>query len=270
MTNDITTLNGALQELSDTLKTNLNAKGVSTSNSDGLTTLANKINNISVSEDTGTLRISIALTGIEEEVAEKAENLLIHIQSEELDGYQTSITYEQFIQGVYDATLPVGTYNISFPNANNLFDDYRLISSILPSSVTISKNNITTYRKELIWESLAYNLDVVLQMRYNGDYVNVDDISSEFDMYIRMYKNGTPEDTIYLSSFVPDEENEEDSIYTLEGISGGVYTFIIDVLHFSYTHNVIIDMESSWESSIVLDKNTSQTPIVPLVIEFTR
>jgi len=43
MPNDTTTLNGALQELGETLASNLEAKGVSASASDGLTTLANAI-----------------------------------------------------------------------------------------------------------------------------------------------------------------------------------------------------------------------------------
>ena len=43
MVNDTTTLNGALQELGETLADNLVAKGVSASASDGLTTLANKV-----------------------------------------------------------------------------------------------------------------------------------------------------------------------------------------------------------------------------------
>ena len=50
MTNDITTLNGALQELGEILATNLNSKGVGANASDGLTTLANKINQIYTGE----------------------------------------------------------------------------------------------------------------------------------------------------------------------------------------------------------------------------
>lgn len=47
MVNDITTLNGSLMELGETLATNITAKGVSASASDGLTTLANKVLQIS-------------------------------------------------------------------------------------------------------------------------------------------------------------------------------------------------------------------------------
>ena len=43
MTNDTSTLNGALQELGETMASNLQAKGVTASASDGLTTLAGKI-----------------------------------------------------------------------------------------------------------------------------------------------------------------------------------------------------------------------------------
>lgn len=47
MTNDTTTLNGALQELGETLADNISSMGVSASASDGLTTLASKVLQIS-------------------------------------------------------------------------------------------------------------------------------------------------------------------------------------------------------------------------------
>ena len=43
ITNDITTLNGSLMELGENLATNISAKGVQASASDGLTTLASKV-----------------------------------------------------------------------------------------------------------------------------------------------------------------------------------------------------------------------------------
>lgn len=46
MANDTTTLDGALQQLGETMATNITAKGVTASASDGLTTLAGKIANI--------------------------------------------------------------------------------------------------------------------------------------------------------------------------------------------------------------------------------
>jgi len=46
MTNDISTLNGALTELGETMASNITSKGVTASASDGLTTLADKILNI--------------------------------------------------------------------------------------------------------------------------------------------------------------------------------------------------------------------------------
>ena len=52
ITNDTTTLNGALSELGETMATNITAKGVSASASDGLTTLAGKI--LQISGDTPT------------------------------------------------------------------------------------------------------------------------------------------------------------------------------------------------------------------------
>lgn len=48
MVNDTNTLNGALSELGETLATNISAKGVTASASDGLTTLAGKIAQIQV------------------------------------------------------------------------------------------------------------------------------------------------------------------------------------------------------------------------------
>ena len=52
ITNDTNTLNGALSELGETLASNITSKGVSASASDGLTTLANKV--LQISGDTPT------------------------------------------------------------------------------------------------------------------------------------------------------------------------------------------------------------------------
>ena len=46
MVNDTTTLNGSLQQLGETLATNISSKGVSASANDGLTTLASKVSQI--------------------------------------------------------------------------------------------------------------------------------------------------------------------------------------------------------------------------------
>ena len=51
--NDITTLNGALTELGETIATNISAKGVTASASDGLTTLAEKILDIEQGQGQG-------------------------------------------------------------------------------------------------------------------------------------------------------------------------------------------------------------------------
>ena len=58
MTNDTTTLNGALQELGETMAANLTSQGVTASASDGLTTLAGKILQITPSPTTRTLSLS--------------------------------------------------------------------------------------------------------------------------------------------------------------------------------------------------------------------
>lgn len=52
MVNDITTLNGSLSQLGETLASNITQKGVQASASDGLTTLANKV--LQISGDTPT------------------------------------------------------------------------------------------------------------------------------------------------------------------------------------------------------------------------
>lgn len=57
MTNDTSTLNGSLQELGETMASNLTTMGVTSSASEGLTTLANKILDIPVTE-----QLNISLT----------------------------------------------------------------------------------------------------------------------------------------------------------------------------------------------------------------
>jgi len=58
MTNDTTTLNGALRELGETMADNLNTMGVNASASDGLTTLANKILDITVTPTEKSINLS--------------------------------------------------------------------------------------------------------------------------------------------------------------------------------------------------------------------
>lgn len=53
MTNDTSTLNGSLQQLGETMATNLTTKGVTASPSDGLTTLAGKILSIQTGSSGG-------------------------------------------------------------------------------------------------------------------------------------------------------------------------------------------------------------------------
>lgn len=53
MANDTSTLNGSLQQLGETMATNLTTKGVTASASDGLTTLAGKILNIQTGGSSG-------------------------------------------------------------------------------------------------------------------------------------------------------------------------------------------------------------------------
>lgn len=60
MPNDTTTLNGSLAQLGETIATNLTAKGVTASASDGLTTLAGKINQIQTGTGGG---VSNVVTG---------------------------------------------------------------------------------------------------------------------------------------------------------------------------------------------------------------
>ena len=57
ITNDTTTLNGALAELGETMATNISAKGVTASASDGLTTLAGKISQIQTGGGGGCTRM---------------------------------------------------------------------------------------------------------------------------------------------------------------------------------------------------------------------
>ena len=57
MPNDTSTLNGSLAELGETMATNISAKGVTASASDGLTTLAGKISQISTGGGGGCTRL---------------------------------------------------------------------------------------------------------------------------------------------------------------------------------------------------------------------
>lgn len=63
MVNDTTTLNGSLQQLGETLATNISSKGVSASANDGLTTLASKISQIKTGGGTSNIVQGTFTTG---------------------------------------------------------------------------------------------------------------------------------------------------------------------------------------------------------------
>ena len=130
--NDITTLNGALTELGETIATNISAKGVTASASDGLTTLAEKILDIEQGQGQGQNIVTYEpiTTSFNYTRLHGNNGFTVNIPNGvvSIDAY---CFYYCF--GLKDVTIPSSVTSIG----NNAFNSCSALASItIPSSVT--------------------------------------------------------------------------------------------------------------------------------------
>ena len=171
MTNDTSTLNGALQELGETMASNLQAKGVTASASDGLTTLAGKIltipagscYHIEFSEDSytavgGSATLEIYLqenyqpkSGATVTVTGSDSSLYSGITNNEgiaqvtVSNISAETTFTATYQGVTDTcTVTVGPTILFYDPCNSTYDSSKY-GIIMPVNSTSSMTNYTTY-----------------------------------------------------------------------------------------------------------------------------
>ena len=158
MVNDTTTLNGALSELGETMATNITAKGVSASASDGLTTLAGKILQISGGGGGGS-------TTLFEDKCDSASGLSQYGTSECVRGSNATFTmtydstenaYKLSGTGNYHAMIPISVLNDE--------DNYTIEAQFKGQNI---QYNICGFYLDNRNDTTSYGLDYALNV-YNS------------------------------------------------------------------------------------------------------
>ena len=168
LTNDITTLNGALTELGETLATNLTTQGVTASASDGLTTLAGKVldiqggggghcYNLKFSQDTyyantsnnATLTLTLLDCGepVDGASISLSNNFTVTTNSSGVATATVTITQDTVFTATYDevtATCTVKKDALIFTIHNSYFKSYGTSSFTKTGTVTIDWGDGTT------------------------------------------------------------------------------------------------------------------------------
>ena len=138
ITNDTSTLNGALSELGEKLATNLFQKGVEASATDGLTTLANKILNIE-----SIYNLQMYDNAVQGDINNGAFSYATQYISLSTDEYGTTVTNNSSSGRVYSAIVPGASYT----DWNAPFKvDFDLVGS----------NNSGTVRVQILQSSSQY------------------------------------------------------------------------------------------------------------------
>ena len=159
MTNDTTTLNGALSELGETMAANITTKGVSASASDGLTTLAGKILQITGGGGSTTLF---------EDACSSASGLSDYGSSQLVRGTNATITmsydstenaYKLSGSGNYHAMIPIPTLNDT--------DNYKISADFKAQNIQYNsvgffldnRNDTTSYGQAFFLNIYSKRLD---------------------------------------------------------------------------------------------------------------
>ena len=152
-------MNGALSELGETLATNITSKGVSASASDGLTTLANKI--LQISGDTPT-----PSTVLFEDACDSASGLSNYGSSECVRGSNATITmtydstenaYKLSGTGNYHAMIPISVLNDE--------DNYTIEAQFKAQNILY---NICGFYLDNRNDTTSYGLDYAINV-YNSE-----------------------------------------------------------------------------------------------------
>ncbi len=174
ITNDITTLNGSLQQLGETLANNITSKGVSASASDGLTTLASKVLQIS-----GGGGSSISLSS--------NKSILSYYDSESATltaTYESGATMELYnadtMTKIGNFTESNGTYTYTYNSTGN--GDINLIAKVgsTMSDPILIEDCILAYADEISRTS-TYTTDHLTEVFNNFSFTS-DSFSFEADV----------------------------------------------------------------------------------------
>ena len=168
MVNDTTTLNGALSELGETMAANITTKGVSASASDGLTTLAGKILQISGGGGSTTLF---------EDTCSSASGLSNYGSSQLVRGSTATITmtydstenaYKLSGSGNYHAMIPIPTLDD--------VDEYTITAEFKGQNI---QYNCIGFFLDNRSDTTSYGLDYGLQVWHKRFHSGLYSVSSD-------------------------------------------------------------------------------------------
>ena len=205
MTNDTTTLNGALSELGETLATNITSKGVSASASDGLTTLANKVLQITGGGGSTTLF---------EDDCSSASGLTNYGSSECIRGSNASFTmtynatenaYECNGSGNYHAYIPIPALKDE--------DNYTIEAEFKTKNV---QYNAIGFYLDNYGDTTSYGQSIYLTC-YSHDFIRRLYNMSSDGSYNAMRNNNILCDTWYRISMTVDGDNFSFKLYDMQG-----------------------------------------------------
>ena len=261
MTNDITTLEGALAELGETMATNLSAKGVSADAEDGLMALASKILDIEGGGETGItlttditcnvcsnaidLGDSITITGalqVLHDIKNTNEAIVGVIQTAPIKIYnENTLLYTVYTDnnGEYTYTYtPAVEGNLSI-RCNYEGDSFYSSSNSGSMSVTVEENIIInldlTSDKQIISHYDSETATLTATASHNG--VGMNNIAVTF-------KNGN---TI-LNTVTTDSSGEAEYVYTSQGAGEITITAECDGIEGTYE---LIDAKYHASNSVV-------------------
>ena len=202
MVNDITTLNGSLSQLGETLASNITQKGVTASASDGLTTLANKVLDIQ--------------TG----------GSCYHIEFSE-DSYVAvggSVVLECSVQQNY---APLGNVTVTLSDGSSVY-------SSITNSQGVAEFNLTGLTSSATWTCSYSNVTdtctVTVSSYLFSDDASVDNSSTLFGDNLNLRNGGTStvnwnSDGYYL---ITQTGNGKESMRVLNALTGYTGSFVLE------------------------------------------
>ena len=173
MTNDTNTLNGALQELGETLADNLTVKGVSSTYTEGLTTLAGKVLDINSLKD---IDVNLNLTG--ESIIHQGESVLL--TSTLTTSYDDTSTTNVDLNGVLSGATV--TFKEGSTTVGSDVTDVNGVATTTLSNLSVGYHPIKSYFTGTDYfkasESNVKGITVVV-----GDYIELEFTGDSFSSY---------------------------------------------------------------------------------------
>ncbi len=272
MTNDTTTLNGALMELGKTMAENLNEKGVSANANNGLTTLAGKILDVEPSINGLELSTNIDINASSNEIFKDEQVIFTALLSAsyddetvtdvDLSGVLTGATVQFKIgntvigTGVTDNN-GIATYTHTFDS----FGNYDVVA------VFAGTENFDAVSSSAVSITVAYDLDIVsdndILSSYDGDVATITATLKDNGVVVSgetlSYEIKHGQTTIDTGTYTTDNNGQISISYTGTGV--GDVSVIISYGSLLQERYEILDTKWYATDSDVMQWNTSSSGI---------